>query len=95
MATYFCQTRCHNGHVLAELDFMSPMAAHFISCREARCYKFHQLWNTEDILPARSVLSYERILLDVGWVRRRCGRKLTGRKSDLKTLPIPKARQNG
>jgi hypothetical protein len=37
-----------NGHVLAALESMSPMAAHFISCREARHYKFHQHLNTEN-----------------------------------------------
>jgi hypothetical protein len=52
-----------NGHVLATLESMSPtMAAHFISCREARRYKFHQHLHTENTLSTKGVLLYSSSL---------------------------------
>ena len=73
-----------------------PMAAHFISCREVRRYKFHQHLDTENTLSSKAVLSYKhRCWLDI---RHHCGYELAERKGDLErleTLPISKARRPG
>lgn len=68
---------------------MSPMVAHFLSCREARRYKFHQHLHTENMLSAKGTLSYKH-RCGLG-VRHHCGYELAGYKSGLETLPIPKA----
>lgn len=55
-----------NGHVLATLETISPMAAHFISCREVRHYKIHQRLHTKT--PIQPEVFFHTKRIDACWV---------------------------